>query len=244
MFLSLGSYAQNAFRIIKPILFKQIPLKQSLQIQRISIIETTQLENAVRATALRSQFRAQQELTKLLMIVPPDIPVAYITQDIKQSYCDPEKVYGGYNYLKVCARNLSGDSWKSINKTKAYNGVHHIVNVQTLKVLYQESQERFEKGEIKLHPLFNEMVLNAPGIFHKYHNNSAFGRVFHNPEEQLEIYALSGIKGILDKFFEDIRVLNSVQGLSQIDAEVVSGTYVEAKLWCDHFGLVWDPARF
>ena len=84
------------------------------------------------------------------------------------------------------------------------------------------------------------MVLNAPGMFHKFHNNPEFVQFFHNSALQLEIYNDAGIKGVLDYFFENMVKLNIEQGLKPIDQEIIDGTYLEAELWTTHFGLDWE----
>lgn len=235
-----GAHSQAIFRVTRPLLKKPVTISKSLRINRVTVIETRHIERAVRAAEFQSRLRQQEALSNTPMIAAPNVNVAFLTQNIEQHVCKPEQLYGGYNYLRTCSKNMKTPDWVHINKTTSYNGVHHIINVQTLKELYKVSLESYEKGKIELYPFFNDMVLNAPGMFHKFHNNPEFVQFFHNSALQLEIYNDAGIKGVLDYFFENMVKLNIEQGLKPIDQEIIDGTYLEAELWTTHFGLDWE----
>lgn len=240
VFLSSFSYSQNVFNVLKPIFKKPVPFKQGIYIQRVTVVETSQLENAVRAAVIQSQLRQQSELVKRDMFVHPNIPVAYLTQEIKQLNCKPEQLYGGYNYLSMCSTQLKSIDVKKVRSSVSYNGVHHIVAVSTLKELYKESLESFNRGDIQLYPFFNDLVKNAPGIFIKYHNDPALRMSLHNAELQMELYNGGGIKSILDFFFETAQKQNIKEGIEPISQDVIIGTYAEAELWAKTYGLIWE----
>lgn len=240
IFLYSFSYSQNLFRVLRPVFRKPVPIRHGVYIQRVTVVETRQLENAVRAAALQSQYRQQAEMVKQDMFVHPNIPVAYLTQEIKQLDCKPENLYGGYNYLRVCATQLKGANWNRVNSTTSYNGVHHIVAVSTLKELHKECIKSYNNGDIQIYPFFNDLVRNAPGIFIKYHNNPALADSLHNAELQMELYNSGGIKSILDFFFEVVQKQNIKMGIEPIPQDIITGTYVEAELWAKYFGLVWE----
>lgn len=237
-------FSQSIFRFVKPVkpvISRHIKVAGHLNINRVTIVETSKIESAVRAAEFQSRLRKQEELYRQSMVANQNrIPVAFLTQHIEQRVCKPEQLYGSYSYLRGCSKNMGGIDWVHINKVDTYNGVHHIINVQTLKELYKESLSSYEKGEIGLYPFFNEMVLNAPSAFHILHNNPKYSYVFHNSELQLEIYNKRGIKGILDAYFENIIRLNSELNLTPIPEDVIKGTYVEAELWSVYFGLDWE----
>lgn len=236
---SLDVESQSVFKVLRPIT-KKAPITRPYTFQRITVVETAHLERAIRAAELQSKLRRQGEIYYTPMIAQSNTPVAYLVQNIEQKHCKPEKLYGGYNYLKMCSSQFSGVDWAHINRTTSYNGVHHIVTVQSLKELYKISVNSYEKGKIKLYPFFNDMYKNAPSAFHILHNNPEYYHIFHNSELQLKIYNERGIKGILDNYFENIIHINTELNLPPIPEDVIKGTYVEAELWSTYFGLDWE----
>lgn len=240
LFLTTNLFSQNAFSVVKTVIKKPKIFTKTLNIQRVTVVETNRIEQAIKAAELQSRFRYQKPIDIQHMETIDKVGVEFLTQSIEQKSCKPEELYGGYNYLKMCSKNMGGSDWKNINKTKAYNGVHHIINVQTLKVLYKESLLSYEKKDIVLYPFFNEMVLNAPAIFHSMHNKSGFQSTFHNIDEQLILYKYGGIKSILDSFFKSADELNRSMGLKLIDDDIKIGTYLEAELWSKTYGLTWE----
>lgn len=239
--LSSNLFSQNLFRLIRPVARKSFSVHtMPATIQRVTVVETRNIERAVRVATLQSMRRQQLELHQTAMKAYPNIDVSYMVQDINQLKCRPEQIYGGYNYLKVCTNAMKGKEWEGINKNNSYNGVHHLITVQTLKVLHKESLLAYEEGKISLFPFFNEMVANAPGLFHQLHNNPAYRNIFHNSKVQLELYDTGGIKAILDDFFINIRKIQIDNRFEQIPEDVIKGTYLEAELWSEHFGLVWE----
>ncbi len=238
--MSSNLFSQNLFRLIRPVARKSFSVRtMPATIQRVTVVETRNIERAVRVATLQSMRRHQLELHQTAMKSYPNIDVSYMVQDINQLKCRPEHIYGGYNYLKVCINAMKGKEWEDITKNNSYNGVHHIITVQTLKVLHKESLLAYEEGKISLFPFFNEMVANAPGLFHQLHNNPAYRSIFHNSKVQLELYDTGGIKAILDDFFSNIRKIHIDNQIEPIPEDVINGTYLEAELWSEHFGLDW-----
>ena len=239
--LSSNLFAQNLFRLIRPVVRKPFSVYQMpATIQRVTVVETRNIERAVRVATLQSAQRQQLELHQTAMKAYPNVDVSYMVQDINQLKCRPEQIYGGYNYLKVCTSAMKGKEWENINKNNLYNGVHHLITIQTIKVLHKESLLAYEEGRISLYPFFNDMVANAPGLFHQLHNNPAYRSIFHNSEVQLELYNTGGIKAILDDFFINIQKIQIENRMEQIPEDVIKGTYLEAELWSEHFGLIWE----
>lgn len=235
-------YSQSVFRIINPTKVRFLKSEIELTIQRTIIVETSKIEDAIRVAEFQARMRHQEEVFRESMtIAGSNKPIEYLTQQIDQSLCKPTELYGGYNYLRLCSKNMRAHKdWLTINKTSSYNGVHHIINVSTLFELYKITVQNYKNGLIGMYPFEEEFMRNAPGIFHKLHNHPEFTSLFHNKEMQLYIYENYGIKGILDNFFQTVATLNQSKGLEQIPAEVVEGTYLETKLWCDYYGLKWE----
>lgn len=240
--LWVNCYSQSVFRIIRPAKVRFRKPTIELRIQRVTIVETSKIESAIRAAEFQTRMRHQQELFRQSMkIAGNNKSIEYLTQQIDQSLCKPAEIYGGYNYLRLCSQNMRANpEWLTINKTSSYNGVHHIINISTLSELYKIAVQNYKDGLIGIYPFEDEFMRNAPGIFHKLHNHPEFTSLFHNKEMQLYIYENYGIKGILDNFFQTVAILNQSKGLEQISDEIVKGTYLETKLWCDYYGLKWE----
>lgn len=233
-------YSQNIFNLAKPAKNILRQIKYPVTIQRITVVETSRIESAVAAAVYQSQLRQQEQFFINNLVNQQNVPMSLLTQEIKQFNCNPEKLYGGYNYLRTCSLILSGKEWKHINKVDSYNGAHHIINVSTLKILYKESVKSYNNGIIANYPFLKEMLNNAPAIFHQYHNNPMFTNIFHSQEIQLQLYNHFGVKGILDSFFRQIQKMNEINGIPPISDEIIIGTYLEAKLWTDYYGLKWE----
>ena len=233
-------YSQNIFNLVKPTrnIFRQI--KYPITIQRITIVETSRIESALTASIYESQLRHQEQLFRTDMINQRNTTVAYLSQNIKQFQCKPEKLYGGYNYLKTCSSVFSKDILKQVTNKETYNGIHHIINISTIKELYKESLQNYNLNIITNYPFLQDMILNAPALFHQYHNHPSLSNIFHNKEVQLSIYESEGIKGILDVFFKNINTANKIYNLEPISDDIIIGTYLEAKVWCDAYGLKWE----
>lgn len=240
--LWVNCYSQSVFRIIKPAKVRFRKPTIELRIQRVTIVETSKIESAVKAAEFQSRMRRQQEIFRESMTVAgSNKPVEYLTQHIYQGFCKPSEIYGSYNYLRLCSQNMrTNPEWLVINKTSSYNGVHHIINASTLSELYKITVQNYKDGLIAIYPFEDEFTRNAPGIFHKLHNHPEFTQLFHNKEMQLYTYANYGIKGILDNFFQMIAILNESKGIEQISPEIIEGTYLETKMWCDYYGLKWE----
>ena len=233
--------AQSVFRVIRPAakLFKKPEI--SLQISRVTIVETSALESAIRAAEYQTRLRHQTELYNQAMLNASHQPISFITQDINQTICKPEKLYGGYNYLRTCSQSMKKyPGWQNINKAGSYNGVHHIIMIGTLNELYPLSIQAYKEGIITNYPFYEEFIKNAPAIFHRLHNDPQTTALFHNKELQLLTYDKYGIKGILDSFFNMVNTINQSNGLEPIEKEIIEGTYLETKLWCDIYGLKWE----
>lgn len=160
----------------------------------------------------------------------------------------PETIYGGYNYLKMLA-SVSKETgvvsksfipiWKNINKTQGYNGVHHIVNKSTIKVLHSEMKNRARASGRKFTIRLDEMQNTAPAVFHVFHGNPNYTHIFHNSVQQVTSYKIGGIRKVVLDYFEQINVINITNGMKPIHKSVIDGTLKEAELWSKTFHLRW-----
>ena len=203
---------------------------------------TTQVANAALTKEI---LRTQQVITKPIYtnvnrkVCTPEIRITYKFLTPKLTY--PERLYGGYNYLKLLSR-LSRNKlidknflhiWKNINKTQTYNGVHHIVNKSTLQEIYLRANL---KGRVRL----DEMQNNAPAVFHSLHGNPAYKDIFHNRDKQVETYFKYGMKAVIDDFFNEVSIASRKEGVRFFSKEVIENTYKEAHLWCNTFNCKWE----
>lgn len=164
---------------------------------------------------------------------------------------NPGNIYGGYNYLKTIAKLSRSPNtvepayarmWRLINDNAAYKGAHHIVNKSTLRIIYEDMAARAEMAGKPFSVNLTEMQNNAPGIFHILHGHPSYQRIFHNAERQTDIYYEYGMKAVIEDFFEQINRISaaSLGSIPGIPPSVMSGTYIEAELWCKTFHLRWD----
>ena len=155
---------------------------------------------------------------------------------------DPERIYGGYNYLRLISRiSLEhgavapgfNEVWKRIHRTAAYNGAHHIVTKATLKEIH---------ARYNLTCNLTDMQNNAPALFHIAHGNPEYSELFHNVDLQLSLYDYGGVSAIIDHFFEtSYKISQESLGVIRFyNKETISGTYAEAELWARQFGLRWE----
>lgn len=232
-------FSQNCFRLVKYSKNLIKPSKSLLTIQRITIVEENQLKNIVQALEVKSRYKNTKEMSIEYMTDTKNIPVGFIDSRIEQFACNPTKTYGTYNYLRVCSKNLNIDEWKKVKKSIGYNGIHHIINTSTIKQLYNKSLLSYENKTINLYPFLEDMIQNAPAMIHPYHNIPEYTKIFHNSDIQLSLYDKSGIKAILDDYFNKIKMLNKQAGFEELDENMINGIYLESKLWSDYYGLKW-----
>lgn len=230
---TLPLYPQNLFNLIKPSRNILRQIKYPINIQRVTIVETAHLENAIRIASFKSTMRQHEELYRQRMLEYNNKPVWYLTQNIKQFNCKPENLYGTYSYLSICSRYMSGKEWKNPNVSAEF-----IIDRRLLQLFYRDILEKYNNGSISILPQFNEFMINAPAIIHPLAKTNEFTKL-SNIKVQLATYRTRGIKGILDIFFEDLNTFNKSNNLMSIPEDVVKGTYLEAKLWTDYYGLKW-----
>ena len=128
---TLPLYPQNLFNLIKPSRNILRQIKYPINIQRVTIVETSHLENAIRIASFQSSMRQHEELYKQRMLEYNNKPVWYLTQNIKQFNCKPENLYGTYSYLSICSRYMSGKEWKNPNVSAEF-----VIDRRLLQLFY------------------------------------------------------------------------------------------------------------
>lgn len=235
LLLPLDIFSQSAFNIVKA---SKNSFKPSIVCRSI----TTQVANVSLAKEI---LRTQQIITNPSYtylnrkVCVPEVRVTY--QFLTPQLTYPERLYGGYNYLKLISRmsrNKLIDKnflhiWKNINRTQTYNGVHHIVNKSTLQEIHLRANL---KGKVRL----DEMQNNAPAVFHSLHGNPLYKDIFHNRDRQVETYFNYGMKVVIDDFFNEVSIASRKEGVRFFSKEVIENTYKEAHLWCNTFNCKWE----
>lgn len=164
---------------------------------------------------------------------------------------DPSSLWGSYHYISALTK-LSrtpgavhpkyAHKWKHIQATTRYNGVHHIVNKSTLKVIYEEMKQKAIRNGRPFTVNLADMQRDAPGSLHPFHGRPEHAVVFHNLDNQLKLYRRGGIKAIVQDYFAQLQRFRLLypQEAPFISDEVIHNTLLEAKLWSDMFHLKWE----
>lgn len=163
---------------------------------------------------------------------------------------NPSSLWGSYRYLRVLTSlsRESGsvhpqyiDEWNKIFQVSGYNGVHHIVNKSTLKVIYHElKQEAAAKKQVWTISL-EDLQNNTPASLHPFHGKPEYSGFFHNMDRQLLLYREGGVRAIITDYFRELAKFHEMypEEAPYIPQQVVNNTVLEAKLWCETFGLKW-----
>lgn len=249
--VSCSAFGQNAFSVVK----KASTLRTAFRpivISREIVAPSSQLPLAIRACT--SRVPCDLSKPKKFFV---QLNSATVSRVVLQTHFAiprlnrPENVYGGYNYLRTMTKlsynptdnieDIYQSAWRKINHVQGYNGAHHIVNKSTLEQIYLDMKTKARSRGETLGINLSEMQNNAPAVFHRLHGHPEFTPVFHNKERQLQIYYTSGIKAVIDDFFEQVNLIawESDGLIPRVPQKVMEGTYMEAELWCKTFNLRW-----
>lgn len=248
---SAPAFSQSVFSVVRKsnklaTAFKPIVISRSV------LVPSAQLPLATRVCMARMPV-ALSSPEKLSIRLNTIISTAQIeTQFAIPRLNRPENIYGGYNYLRTMTKlslklpnnveKAYQETWQKINLTRTYNGAHHIVNKTTLEEIFLRMKEQARARGEEFNVNLSEMQNNAPAIFHRLHGNPQFNHIFHNRERQLHIYYRSGMKAVIEDFFEQVNMVAEESGglILQVPQSVIEGTYLEAELWCKTFNLRWE----
>ena len=232
--LSCNAYSQNVYHLIKP--YKNIfgKIQYPITIQKVTTIQLSNIESAVEAAYFNSEVRKLENIYIQHMKSINNTPIEFITQNIRQFNCSPENLYGGYNYLITCSRILYSKS------PNILNSVRLIININLLKYLHQESIENYNTKEIYDYPFLDKFIINSPALLIPSLDYGEYNYLLNNNHDQINIYKNFGIKGILDIFFKHLNIINKKHGSNALPEYLIKGTYLEAKVWCNYYGLKWE----
>ena len=235
-------HSQQIFNLVKASKPFLSPVKTSLTIQGVTVVDKALIERAIAVAEFNVRYKNISEFHTVTNLKGyKNNEVILIDRTINQELCNPQQVYGTYSYLKICTANFSQDKrWKHIKDTDGYNGVHHIITASFINYLHKESIKSFENGIISTYPFLNNMKIEAPALLHPLHNDTRYKHVFHDSQAQFRIYQEKGVSGILDKFFLDISLINHQNKLPQLDEQLIKSIYLESRLWTEYYGLKWE----
>lgn len=233
--ISTNIYSQSIVGIARNVRFKPVVIRRTI---RVPIARTHEAIYVGRAH--QSAFRH----THFTFTNTSSLSVVTIERELKRHTLEsPQHLFGTYNHLKALSK-ISKDralimkryenEWKKINQTQGYNGVHHIINKYSLKLIH----ERLKKQGIKFN--LEEAQRNAPAIFHPLHGDPKYQHIFHNPLEQYELYFQYGMKSIIISKLYEINQLNIERGLPELPQEYIDGLLKETELWTRYHGLMWE----
>ena len=153
----------------------------------------------------------EQGFTNIRVISETSLQVTYFPGIVT-----PAVVLGPNSYLKGVSRAFKGaKEWKSVAAGTGYNGAHHIVTKFVIKQIGGSE----------------EAIKNGPSVFHPLHNKPEYVDIFHNHQRQLKIYNKTGIKGIVEDFF------NRANGFTDDEVKLM---LLESELWAKHWGFKWQ----
>ena len=234
MFLPLSSYAQNAVGLYRAIR----GLRATTRVCRTTTVNLSNFWVARDALATHQQYR-NFYFTNTNSCVQLHVEQQLLANQLKS----PMTIYGPYNYVRAIStaakdRELINEkymsAWKHIRQTDGYNGVHHIVPKAVIEQIYRDMKASGKKVSL------SDMQQNAPSMFHPFHGKPEYQHIFHNIEEQYAIYNEHGMRALMVHQLELINDINIQIGLTPMPDWYIDGLLQETKLWCKHFGLVYD----
>ena len=159
------------------------------------------------------------------------------TQIRKSHFIRPSDIVGPYNYDRLVAKLsrqiYNNKEWQRINKTTSYNGAHHLIMKSTINLIYQDLKE------LGIEVNLQEIQKNAPSIFHYHHGDPKYNYIFHNADEQYEVYKRSGMKILVLSQLTRIDLVNQLEGLEHFSDDYIRKVLAEAELWCNHYHMRW-----
>lgn len=233
--VSTSSYSQNIVNIARNIRLKPVTIQRTI---KVPIGRGFDALNVA-----RQQQIVDRHVSYNFNNTSEQIHLHLERQLIQHTLKSPQSLYGSYNYLRAFSKvsdieilttNKYRKDWDKINATQGYNGVHHIVNKYTLKLIHQTLKQQGIKFNL------DEAQKNAPALFHPLHGNPKFQYIFHNPLEQYELYFKYGMKYVLLSKIDEINRLNIEMGLKPLKDDVILGLILETELWCKYHGLKWE----
>ena len=212
--LSLTSYSQSIYQSVKA-------GSRGLKVRRTITVNPSNFNLARKVVAQRAVA------TK----VNVNLERAVIMAEMRQPVNRPEKMVGGYNYLRMAGKAfkpLSG--WQHVGDSRGYNGAHHIVTRAVIAEIANDLKIA-EPGEV---------AANAPSIYHPLHHDPDFNYLFHDHAMLLDMYKQKGVQGVVLDFFHRVNRVNGQLGLPLYDNFSIQMELLEAELWAKHWGLKWN----
>lgn len=234
MFLpSTNSYAQNAVTLFRGILNAR---------STATICRTTTVHLG-RYWAAEAALRSHQYDHFYFTNTDCKVKLAIEQQILAESIKSPMTIYGPYVYVRAVGKAAKNEklvnkkylgAWKYINQSYGYNGVHHIVTKLVIERIYLDLKQQGRKVSL------SDMQNNAPSMYHPFHGRPEYEHIFHNVDEQYQIYKEHGMRALMVHQLELINDINIRIGLRPMTDQYIDGMLKETKLWCEVYGLIYD----
>ena len=215
LLLPLGVHSQNLYKVLKS-------GRDGLHIQRTTVVSSKNMELAVRVISQRASS---------VVVHLENLERSIITAEMRQSVYRPEKIMGGYNYLKVTTKGFrTVPEWGKMAWNNGRNGAHHIVTQTVIKAIVEEENLK-HIGKIKS---------NAPAVYSPLHSEANYKDLFHDHTRILSMYHSKGVKELVLDFFKRLNAAHKEEGLPLYPEAIIQTELDEAELWCKHWGLKWE----
>lgn len=243
IFLPIGSYAQNAVSIVKGLR----RIKASTRICRTAVTGIDNFHVANQAFKSHHEYTYIRLKTTPVGVEPACVALQVEREILSHQLQDPKTIFGPYTYVRAVSSVAQNntfvhkkylDQWKEINKSKGYNGVHHIVTKATIERIYKDLVEQGKIDGKKIG--VSSLQLNAPSMLHPMHGVPEYSKVFHNVDEQYAIYKEHGMRALIVHQIKRINEVNMKIGLEPMPEWYIDGILKETHFWCTHFGINFD----
>lgn len=234
VFLPVGSYAQNAVGVFRAIR----GIRSTTRITRVAEVRINNFWVARDALASHRNY-TNFDFTNTSSRIQLQVEQRIRAEQLKS----PTTFYGPYNYMRAVS-SVSRDqklvnpryaaAWKHLRQTEGYNGAHHLVMTAVIERIHADLKASGHKVSL------SDLKNNAPCIFHPFHGRPEYQHIFHNLDEQYAIYTEHGMRALIVHQLELINDINIQIGLEPMPDWYIDGILKETKLWCNHFGLVYD----
>lgn len=233
--ISTNIYSQSIVGIARNVRFKPVVIRRTI---RVPIARTHEAIYVGRAH--QRLFRN----TRYTFTNTSSLTLIKIERELSRHTLEsPQQLFGSYNHLRAHSKVSKNralimkkyeEEWKRINDAQGYNGIHHIINKYSIKLIHDQAKREGRKFNL------DEAQKNAPAIYHPLHGDPKYQHIFHNPVEQYEIYMQFGMKSVILNKLREINELNIEKGFPELPEEYIDGLVKETELWTRYHGLMWE----
>lgn len=219
-------------------------MKPSIRVCRTAVTRIENFHVANQAFKSHLDYRYIKLGTTPVGVEPACVALRVEQEILARQLQDPKTIFGPYSYVRAVSSVAQNptfihkkflEHWKEINASDGYNGVHHIVTKAAIERIYTDMviQGKIDPAKISV----EAFQRNAPSMFHPMHGVPEYEKVFHNIDEQYNIYVEHGMRALIVHQLELINDVNLKLGLEPMPDWYIDGIIKETKFWCEHFGI-------